>query len=168
MWIWMSLCLQVSMSRFSKNFVSMPRPWPWRGHGHRCPFSSWPYPPNSVKKVKYRRIRYRIPYLDIVFSHFLNYKLFLGSCHVSTNCSLCLSAFSRKDPGLRTVQYVYHGFFKPIHVLETLSEVSILKLSKLSFEFGLLDCCGDGTIISTVNGDFLFCLDNWKRLRIIC
>jgi len=33
--------------RFLKNFVSMPHPWPWRGHGHRCPFSSCPCPPNS-------------------------------------------------------------------------------------------------------------------------
>ena len=64
-----------------------------------------------------------------------------------------------QEKGLRTVQYVYHGYSKPIHVLQTLSEVSILILSKLSFEFGLLDYCGGGSVISTVNGAFLLCLD---------
>ena len=70
----------------------------------------------------------------------------------------------------RTAHYVFPRFQErvpdsgrfskyTIHVLEILSEGSILKLSKLSFEFGLLDCSGGGSIISTVNGDFLFCLD---------
>ena len=53
-----------------------------------------------------------------------------------------------QEKGLRTVQYVYHGYSKPIHVLQTLSEVSILILSKLSFEFGLLDYCGGGSVFS--------------------
>ena len=41
------VAMSMSTPRSSKNFVSMPRPWPWRGHEHRCPFSSWPCPPNS-------------------------------------------------------------------------------------------------------------------------
>ena len=42
--------MSMTTPRFFKNFVSMPRPWPWRGHGHQCPFSPWPCPPNSDGK----------------------------------------------------------------------------------------------------------------------
>ena len=45
------MTMSMSTPRFSKNFVSMPRPWPWRGHGHRCPFSTWPCPPNSGQSI---------------------------------------------------------------------------------------------------------------------
>jgi len=39
--------MSMSTPRFPKNFVSMAHPWPWRGRGHLCPFSSCQCPPNS-------------------------------------------------------------------------------------------------------------------------
>ena len=50
---------------------------------------------------------------------------------------------------------------------ETYNKACILKLSKISFEFGLLDWFGDGLCTLTVNGDFLFYLDNSKESKNI-
>jgi len=52
-----AVTMSMSTPRFPKNFVSMSHPWPWRGHGHRCPFGSCLCPPNSDSD-------YSLVYLD--------------------------------------------------------------------------------------------------------
>ena len=41
------LAMFMSTPCLPKNFVSLPNPWSLRRHGHRCPFSVCPRPPNS-------------------------------------------------------------------------------------------------------------------------
>ena len=79
--------MSMTTPRFSKNFVSMRCPWPWRGHGHWCPFSSWPYPPYSAS----------------------NYPIFIKNFNIFKNCWKFIISLGTEVSALKRVQVNQDG-----------------------------------------------------------